>query len=421
MKNKRILQTFFSRFLILGLNFGLLIFTTNMWGTEGKGLIALVIADLAIIGFFSNIFTGSSVSYYTSRFHQEQVIARAYLWSLVSGIVFPVILSFIHPIEYLYYLIGLSVSFSLFTTNINLLIGRQEIGRFNLYSVLQQAIHFLLMIVLIYGMGMKSVEVYFAALIFCLISLFIASSFYVLKGFKVKNISKSTDIFNNLFDYGWKSQLSAFLQFLNNRASFYFLEYFKGLASVGIFSVGVAFSEAIWTVSKSLSLILYSDLVKNEGKSAAIEKTKISLRISFLVSLLFISMILLIPGNWYAIILGKDFIETKSIVLLLSPGILAIAVSNIIGHYFAGINKLRILNVKSIFGLLFTVAASVFVIPRWGIYGACIVTTLSYCLSSGLLFWRFYKITDFRFQDYFLSRHEFQLILNKVSGRRSAP
>lgn len=87
-------------------------------------------------------------------------------------------------------------------------------------------------------------------------------------------------------------------------------------------------------------------------------KNKISLRISFLITLLFISIMLMIPAHWYAMIFGKDFGETKEIVLLLSPGILAIAVSNIIGYYFAGINKLRILNVKSLAGLIFTIVSS---------------------------------------------------------------
>ena len=420
MKSRKIIESFLARFLILGFNFGLLIFSTNFWGTEGRGIISLVIADLAIIGFFSNIFTGSSVSYYFSKFKPEQVVVRAYMWSIISGTVFPVLLSLLHPIDYLNHLIGLSVSFSLLTTNIQLFVGRQEIGKFNLYSVLQQAVHFVVMLVLIYVFQQKSVETYLLALIICYVLLVITSSIYLLKDFKFSNISLSPNIFQNLFSYGWKSQLSAFLQFLNNRASFYFLEFFRGVSSVGIFAVGVAFSEAIWTVSRSLSVILYSDIVSQDGAGDAIQKTKISLRISFLVSFLFILLILLIPGSLYAAILGEDFGGTRMIILLLSPGILAIALSNIVGHYFAGINKLKILNIKSIVGLVFTVLASFVVIPKYGILGACIVTSISYIISSGLLLWRFYRITDFQLTDFLLTKREMQLLLNKLISRNSA-
>jgi O-antigen/teichoic acid export membrane protein len=240
------------------------------------------------------------------------------------------------------------------------------------------------------------------------------SAFQVLRQCNFKSISFSKEIGSKLFDYGWKTQLSAFLQFLNNRLSFYFLEYFKGIVSVGVFSVGIAFSEAIWTVSRSLSVVLYADVINNKNSNDAIEKTKVSLRVSFLITLLFIIIMLLIPAEVYSMIFGKDFNQTKEIVLFLSPGILAIAVSNIIGYYFAGINKLRILNVKAIVGLIFTVISSFFIIPKWGIKGACVITSISYCLSSALLFWRFYQITDFHIKDFILSKKEVSLLLKRL-------
>jgi O-antigen/teichoic acid export membrane protein len=285
---------------------------------------------------------------------------------------------------------------------------------FNLYTVLQQIIHIVFIVINVYIVKITSVDSYFIAQISCFGLLFLVSAFQVLRQCNFKNISFSKEIGSKLFDYGWKTQLSAFLQFLNNRLSFYFLEYFKGIVSVGVFSVGIAFSEAIWTVSRSLSVVLYADVINNKNSNDAIEKTKVSLRVSFLITLLFIIIMLLIPAEVYSMIFGKDFNQTKEIVLFLSPGILAIAVSNIIGYYFAGINKLRILNVKAIVGLIFTVISSFFIIPKWGIKGACVITSISYCLSSALLFWRFYQITDFHIKDFILSKAEINLLLKKV-------
>ncbi|WP_370901221.1 polysaccharide biosynthesis C-terminal domain-containing protein [Chryseobacterium gossypii] len=414
MKKKTILKTFASRFLILGLSFGLVIYSTNMWGSEGKGIISLVIADLSFISFFTNIFVGSSVTYFASKYKTEQILLYAYSWSVLVGIVMPVVFAFTHTVEYLGYLIGLSVSSSLLAANINLFVGQQNIRMFNLYTLLQQVVHIVLILILIYAVNMRSVSVYFLAQASCYVILFIISSFQVLRHCDTRNILFSVSIRNALFDYGWKTQLSAFLQFLNSRLSYYFLEYFKGIVSVGIFSVGIAFSEAIWTVSRSLSVILYAEVVNSSNPATAIEKTKISMKISFLITVLFITVILLMPAQLYVLVFGKDFYQTKQITLLLSPGILAIAVSNIIGYYFAGINKLRILNVKSVIGLIFTIVSSFYIVPRWGISGACIVTSVSYCLSSALLFWRFYRITAFSFHDFILSRAEIDLLLKKL-------
>ncbi|MFC5875307.1 Membrane protein involved in the export of O-antigen and teichoic acid [Chryseobacterium arachidis] len=414
MKQNTILKTFVSRFLILILNFGLVIYSTNMWGSEGKGVISIVIADLTIISFFANIFVGSSVSYFASKFKTEEILPFAYIWSIIMGVLIPVALSFNHASEYSDYLMALSVVSSLLAANVNLFVGRQNIRMFNLYTVLQQLIHIVFIGIIIYIVKITSVNSYFIAQISCFGLLFLISTFQVVKNCDFKNVCLSRKIGYQLFNYGWKTQLSAFLQFLNYRLSFYFLEYFKGIISVGIFSVGVAFSEAIWTVSRSLSVVLYADVVNNKNVNEAIEKTKVSMRVSFLVTALFIVIMLLIPGQVYAAIFGKDFSQTKEIILYLSPGILSIAVSNIIGYYFAGINKLRILNIKSLVGLVFTVISSFYIIPLWGIKGACIVTSISYCLSSAVLFWRFYQITEFSIHDFILSKKEIILLWSKM-------
>ena len=414
MNQNIVLQTFFSRFLVLLLNFGLVIYTVNLWGSDGKGAISMVIADLTIISFFTNIFVGSTVSYYASKFKTEQILPVAYLWSLLSGVLIATAFSFVHPSEYSVHLLILSVIAALLTTNINLFIGKKNVHLFNLYSVAQYLIHFVFILIIVYAVRVNSVSVYFTAQILCLGILYLISTVQIMRHCNFTLISVSKSIVRQLFQYGWKTQLSAFLQFLNYRLSFYFLESFKGIVSVGIFSVGVVFAEAIWMVSRSLSVILYSDLVNNSNPDYAIAKTKAAIRVSFFVTLLFLLIMLIIPAQFYAVIFGEDFIQTKQIVVLLSPGILAIAVSNIIGYYFAGINKLKILNVKSIIGLLITIVASYYIVPRWGIIGACVVTTISYCISSAILFWRFYQLTDFNMKDFLFSKSEIALIVNRI-------
>lgn len=418
MKQGIILKTFVSRFLILILNFGLVIYTTNQWGSEGKGVISIMVANLTVISFFANVFVGSSMSYFAKKFSTEEILPFAYLWSVCVGVAVSVIFSFNQASEYSSYLMILSVLSALLAANVNLFVGQQNIRMFNLYTVLQQVVHIVFIIFIIYLIRITSVEAYFIAQISCFGLLFLVSALQVLRYCNFKKLSFPKTVGYQLFDYGWKTQVSAFLQFLNYRLSFYFLEYFKGIASVGIFSVGIAFSEAVWTVSRSLSVVLYADVVNNKSSVEAIEKTKVSLKMSFLITVLFLVIMLIIPAQVYAMIFGKDFSRTKEIVLLLSPGILAIAVSNIIGYYFAGINKLRILNVKSLIGLVFTVISSFYIIPRWGIAGACIVTSISYILSSGILFWQFYNMTEFRVRDYFLSKTELSLLLNKVLKKK---
>ncbi len=418
MRGNTVFQTIVSRFLMLFFNFGIIIFSTHVWGSEGRGLISLVTADLAIISFFSNIFVAGSVSYFLKKYPKEQVLLFAYGWSALVGVGVVMFFGVVpHAADIWPYLVALSVLLSLYNTNISFFIGSQDIIKFNVFSVLQVAVHLFFVSVLVFIVGLTDVEMYFVAQIACYFSLFVISSIYLFKNFKRTRISLSKSLAGKMFSYGWKTQLSAFVQFLNYRLSFYFLEFFKGFSSVGIFSVGVAISEAVWTISRSLSVVLYSNVVNTSNIQVAIEKTKISVRISFLLTILFLTVFLLIPSSGYVFFFGEDFHQTKNVILLLSPGILAMAVSNIIGHYFSAVNKLKILNIKSIVGLIFMLLLSWFCIPKWGILGACFATTVSYCISSALLFWKFYQITEFRFTDFLLSKSEMRLLLRKVKSR----
>lgn len=390
-----------------------------MWGSEGKGTISLVIANASLVSFFSSILAGSSTSYFTKKYKTEAILGFSYLWSVLIGIGVPLIFSFSSiQSEYLFYLMGISVFSSLLSANINLFIGNQNIKMFNIYTVLQQLIHIVFIVGWVYIANNKGVETYFLAQISCSIILFLMSLWQILRFYKISKFTFPTEVFKDMFDYGWKNQLSAFIQFLNYRLSFYFLEYFQSVTAVGIFSIGIVFSEAIWTITRSMAVILYSDVVNAKSTQESILKTKEALKISVLLMFIFGLGILIIPASIYIFIFGQDFSNTKSIMLVLFPGIMTIAISDMIGYYYSATKELKILNVKSLFGLFATLVFSYIFIPKWGIMGACISTSISYCLSSGILFWKFYKKTPFIRQDYLYSRDDFKNLLNLFSKKQ---
>lgn len=418
MRTKSIFHTFSSRFLILLLNFGIIVFSTNFWGAEGRGVIALLVADLAVIGFFTNIIVGSSISYFAAKLPPGEILTYAYIWAVVCGISLPLLMLFnAHSREYLPYLIILSVLIAVFTANISLFLGQQKLERYNSYSALQNILHFLMIGVMVFLFKWDSVETYFKAQVFSYLVLVLITFAIIWREIKFTRLKLSQSTVKKLFSYGGKTQLSAFLQFLNYRLSFYFLEIFRGVASVGVFSVGAAFSESVWTVSRSLALVLYSDVVNNPDHHDSVAKTKFSMKLCFLATILLLVLMLLIPTKIYMLIFGDSFHEVKNVILVLSPGILIIAVSDIVGYYFAATHQLRILNIKSAVGLVVTVFCGLYAIPKWGLIGAGIVTSLSYSVSSLLLFWKFYQNVPFKGSDLFFTQSEFQQLLNMLNQK----
>jgi len=389
LKNN-IIQTIASKSAILLLNFAVVVFSTRLWGTEGRGAIALFMANLSLISSVSNIFTGSSVSYFLLKRGFSKLILQAYLWvfiiSAISGIIFHVY-DYATPSTLLFIAATL---FGFISFHSSVFIGNQRIKYYNLITVIQPVFQIAAMLLFYYWFE-KSYFAYFYGIITSYALAFIICSILTRKTQDkiCCRLDKST--LKETFLYGWQIELSSFLQFFNYRLSFYFLNYFLGAASVGVFSVGVTISEAIWIVSRSISMVQYSNVVKQGDTKDSQSETKITAKYSFFISLICLIFVLCLPKQVFSLVFGAGFEGVKRVILLLSPGILAIAVSNVYGNYFSAIGKVRILILKSAIGVVFTVGLSVWLIPTMQVTGACIVNASSYIVSSIVLFWFFYR------------------------------
>jgi len=385
-----IIQTIAGKSAILLLNFAVVVLSTRLWGTEGRGAIALFIANLSLISSITNIFTGSSVSYFLSKQGLSKLILQAYLWVFtiagILGVVFRIYDQATPSV--LLFIVAVLVGFTTFHSSV--FIGDQRIGYYNLITVVQPVFQIVAMLLFYYGVE-KTYFAYFYGMIVSYALVFLISKAFTRKSREKASYHLDKSTIKETFLFGWQIELSSFLQFFNYRLSFYFLNYFLGAASVGIFSVGVTISEAIWIVSRSISLVQYSNVVKQGDTKDSRNETKITAKYSFYISLVCILFVLCLPKQVFSLVFGEGFEEVKQVILLLSPGILAIAVSNVYGNYFSAIGKAGILILKSAIGVVFTVGLSIALIPTLHVSGACMVNASSYIVSSVILFWVFYR------------------------------
>ena len=388
-----VISTFLTKVAILLLNFGTVALTTRLWGAEGRGFISLFIADLQLIAILTNVFTGSSVSYYISKLGRDKLMSQAYLITFLLSGVASVILSLIGKGSNLPLLLFIVATFLGYVTFHNsLYIGTQKINYFNLMSILQPLL--LLLFTITFNHTFKRFDIhleseyyaYFYGQILSIIIVLILCHILTRKTIgSTFHFTLDKETVKKSFDFGWQTELSNLLQFFNYRLSYYFLGMLSGIASVGIFSVGVMLSEAIWTVSKSISVVQYSNVLKQGDNGESLHETKSMSLISLTVSAAFIGILLLLPQSLFSWIFGPQFSGVKRVVLFLAPGILAIAASNVIGNYFSAIGRLKVLILKSALGLVVTVLLSFLLIPRLAIDGACIVNSASYIVSSVIL------------------------------------
>ena len=380
-----IIATVLSKSLILLLNFAVVVLTTQLWGADGRGSIAVFVADLGLISIFANVFTGSSVSYFFSRLGTSKLSTAAYLWSFIVATIGACVLLLTGEQTMAPFVFVAATLMGLIAFHNSIFIGGQRISYYNVVTVLQPALLLLCMLLFHWLWPQLGYYCYFFGQSLSLLLMLLVCGF--LRRRMVTGLHWDFDRACNrqLFSFGWKTELSSLLQFFNYRLTYYMLDFYIGRGSVGIFSIGVTIAEAIWIVSRSMSMVQYSNVLKQGNTWQSRQETMSLALISLGVSAACVLVIVLLPSSLFAFIFGSEFGNVNRVVLFLAPGILAIAFSNVLGNYFSSIRHLNVLIVKSALGLVFTFVLSLWLIPKFQIDGACIVNTASYVVSSVVL------------------------------------
>jgi O-antigen/teichoic acid export membrane protein len=391
MLSKNTTFTIGSKIVILLANFILVVFSTHIWGSQGRGEIALVMANVSIISIFSNVFCGSTIAFHTPHQPRDFLLLVAFtgavLISFSGAIIFSAVFGFIHFIP----LFLISLFMSATTAISTYWLGKNNLKNYNIITTLSPIFILISLAVIYFIFNKPVIETYFHAYYigYAIVLIMGVSGLLIPESFKIPEI-KFSEI-RKIFMYGANNEFNYLIQFLNYRLAYYFIVRILGLSSLGVFSVAVSITEAVWIISRSMSVVHFSNVINSDDKLKNRTETKVFLKQSFLISSLFIVILIIVPANLYRFIFGNEFTEVKKFIIYLIPGIISIAVTNLYGHYFAGTGRLKILRNKSLLGLAATLILLPVLINKFQLTGACITLNISYLLSSFYLWFKFSK------------------------------
>ena len=372
------------------LNFVITICMTQFWGAEGKGTIALFLANLGLITIGLNVLTASSVAFFSKKLDISKLFLQAIVWSFVVSLAGAAIVYLSTKTDIAWLIFCASFFMGLYTFYSSVFIGEQKINAYNIMSVVQPMILLLLLLLFHYTIE-PTLYAYFYSLILSLIISGIIS-FFLVKRFKnILKFSFELAAFKKCFIYGCKEELGHILQFFILRMSYYVLEFYSGRAALGQFSTAVQISESIWIISRSIAMVQYSKVIAEGRNKKTMQDNLKAALYSLFISFICIVFVMLIPKSLFAFVFGEEFYNVKDIVLLLSPGILIISFSNVLVHYFSGIGNLNISILKSAVGAVFTVILSFILIPKYFLIGAGITSSIVYIISSVVVIVAFFN------------------------------
>jgi len=185
---------------------------------------------------------------------------------------------------------------------------------------------------------------------------------------------------------GWSMGAVQIVNLIGYRVELFVLDRFKGLAAVGIYSIGLQAAETIWLIPAALGSAITAPVLHDTAAGAATLVRKACLR-----GLLYTSGVALAIGVAAPFVIppvfGNDFRHAARPLAFLLPGVVAYAPVTILVVYIsirAGRPRLSLW--VSVLGLVVTAAMSLVLIPPYGASGAAIASTIGY-VAGGLAAW----------------------------------
>jgi O-antigen/teichoic acid export membrane protein len=210
--------------------------------------------------------------------------------------------------------------------------------------------------------------------------------------------------FNGAFKYAAAVWATGLFVLLANRQDVLLVGYFMDARAVGVYSVAVTFAELAWFIPSSVSGILMPKIA-SEPEGAAALATRVT-RILWLVTVATAAAALLVAWPAIPALFGSAFRGAIIPLALILPGIVATAIAGPATAYLTGTG--HPFDATKAIGVNFAVnvGANVLLIPRIGIAGAALASTISYSVSCALTLWYFTRRTGAKLSHLLVPRRE---------------
>lgn len=414
---RNFIESLFSKGFTSISNFLTVILTAQFLGAEGRGELTLIILSVSIVGLVQNIAGGAAISYYAGKMANSSIILISSSWLLISVFVVSFLLNYfsLSPKAWLFFVVIISFLLGGISNAQSFLLGLEKIRLMNLLEILKSllligfiAIHFFV----VEEISLLAVlHSYVAAYGLCLL----VSIFLLFKHLNLDKMRGSWQHVRQIFQTGFELQVNNILQLVNYRFTFFIIEKYWGLSTLGIVSVSVSLGETVWIICKSAATVLYSRLLNETDQLRQIELTVVFTKLSYLLTAVATFVIIFIPSSWYQFLFGKEFGEINQILLVYGPSILFLAFFTMLNHYFTAQNKNRINILATFIGNTVVVLLGFMLIPIYGMVASGMVISIAYLIMLVVLLVVFCKHTNTKWTIFFIQfRSVFQIQKNAV-------
>ena len=220
--------------------------------------------------------------------------------------------------------------------------------------------------------------------------------------------SSAGENFRSALSLGIRGQAGNIAMFFNYRLDVFVLNYFLNPAQVGLYALGVVVSESLWQIPSAAALVLFPRTARTLDQDASQFTCFVSRQVLLLAGILGIAVALASPVliPW---IFGARFAPSIAVVWWILPGTVALAVGKVMAADITARGKPEYNSIISVGAGVLTLSLDFVLIPRMGIQGAALASSIAYLTQSVLIATTLRHVLGVKWRAFFIPpRGEFE-------------
>lgn len=386
------------------------ILVARYFGAQARGILSVLVALGTMTVLFGSLGIHQSSVYFLGRFKssRETVVANGLVMAIAGGLVSAAALSglglLLHrqllgdiPSRF-FVLFVVCVPFMYFNAFAQrIVLGAGRIGTSNLPYVIQG-------IGLVVGTGaaifLTGRRV--APLIGIRVIIEVLTSAFLLVA--IRRIARarlhlSWPLFRRQLRYGLRNYASSLLWLFLLQSDLVLCNYFIGSARTGVYSVAVSLGLPVTMLANVVGTLTFQRVSSEGSRQRRIANTNRSVRVLAPITALGMVVLGATAGTIVPAIYGRAFSDASTAFVLLLPGLFAFCVEIVLINFLAGEGSPPIIYWAPFVGLAGNVLANLWVIPRWGIDGAAVTSSVAYSIVLALVLRHYGRSTRSRLRD----------------------
>ena len=384
----------FTRGLLFFSGFITSVLLASLLGAQGKGILSAVNLIPTLIAVFLGFRFGSALVYYQSKFPKKANLFFSssfvffLFWTpvliITTLILYPVFkTSYFKDIPFYYYFLCSSVLSINFFNQIyaSKLMSSKNFLHYNLVRAASAYITIGLYANFIIFFSDKIFGAIMAGICGQIVYLILVV-YYSKSAVVFHNSKKMWIAFKLMFRYSYKTAFSGITNFLNTRFDFLMVKYYLNASSFAFYTISVLLSEILLYIPGSVTVAVFPEFVSMSGA----ERKKLYNKV-FLINLVTMIFVLIALYLFVPFLImkfyGKEFMPAVKSFNYLIIGVFFLGLYKINETYFAGGKKLHFNMISSLSMFLVNFCLNLYFIPKLGINGAAISSSIAY--FSGFL------------------------------------